>query len=203
MQATKKLTWGAAMVVLIILVYSLLVQDTPDYTATIAQHRQEINDFMATSRESPLPDSIKTNFEGLNFFQINEEFKVAAQLERFQGEEILVLGTSDGTTQEYLKYAYANFSLQGKDLKLLVLKSEDDQGRDYFFIPFSDMTSGEQTYGGGRYLELPFTKKQQLEIDFNLAFTPYCAYNTKFSCPLPPAENDLQVAVTAGERNFP
>ena len=201
MQATKKLTWGAGVVVLIILIYSLLFKNTPDYIGSILEHRAEVDTFMG-SGDSPLPDTVKSDFQGLNYFEIKQEFKVKARLEMIPDQQTLTLGTSDGATEEYVKYANAKFELSDISLQLLVLKSEDDQGEAYFFIPFSDLTSGEQTYGGGRYLEIPFSKNQQLYIDFNLAFSPYCAYNAKFSCPLPPAENHLQVAITAGERNF-
>ncbi len=202
MQATKKLTWGAGVVVLIIMIYSLVFKNTPDYIGSILEHRTEVDTFMGSSGDSPLHDTLKSNFQGLNYFEIKEGFKVKAHLDKIPDRQTLILGTSDGATQEYVKYAYAKFNLSDTSLQLLVLKSEDDQGESYFFIPFSDLTSGEQTYGGGRYLEIPFSNDKQLDIDFNLAFSPYCAYSAKFSCPLPPAENHLQVAITAGERNF-
>lgn len=202
MQATKKLTWGAGAVVLAILIYSLASQRPVDYPATIAEHRVEVNDFMKNNSQSPLPDSLKARFAGLDYYNVDEDFKVVAELTVIAEQETLTLGTSDGETRKYLKYAYADFTLKDTDLRLLVLKSQDEEGKDYFFIPFSDLTSTEETYGGGRYLDLEYSNNKQLVIDFNFAYNPYCAYNPSFSCPLPPAENHLKVAIRAGERNF-
>ena len=203
MKATKALTWGVSLIILFLLIYNLVSQKHMDYPTMIATHRQEVNEFMKNSSQSPLPDSIKSSFQGLNFFEVDENYKVTAELDRIENASPLRLGTSDGTVKDYIRYAYANFQLQGQNLRLLVLRSTETNEQDYFFIPFSDITSGQQTYGGGRYLDLEFTKKDQLEIDFNLAYNPYCVFNWGFSCPLPPPENDLPISIMAGEQIFP
>ena len=203
MKATKALSWGAALVILVILIYSFATQSKIDYPGMIAEHRQEVDDFMRNSDQSPLADSLKQRFQGLNYFEVDPNYKISASLEKIENNSRLRLGTSDGVVKDYLKYAYANFQLQGQDLRLLVLRSLENDEQDYLFIPFSDATSGEQTYGGGRYLDLEFTNKERLEIDFNLAYNPYCVFSATFSCPLPPSENDLPVAIRAGERIYP
>jgi uncharacterized protein (DUF1684 family) len=78
---------------------------------------------------------------------------------------------------------------------------ESDAGHD-LFLPFRDATSGKESYGAGRYLDL-HAHRDEVEIDFNYAYNPYCAYNPEWNCPLPPAENWLQVPIRAGEKAFP
>ena len=70
------------------------------------------------------------------------------------------------------------------------------------FLPFSDLTSGNETYGGGRYIDLEIPKGKTITIDFNQAYNPYCAYNPKYSCPIVPAENELLTNVNAGVKKF-
>lgn len=202
MTANKKLAYGAGMVVFVILIYTLSSQGGLDYPESVIALRAETDDFMKSSQQSPLPDSVKTKFRGLNYFPIDPKYKVRANLEKLPGNQLLEVGTSDGATEEYTKYAYAIFQLKGLDQRVLLLKSDDENGDPYLFLPFGDRTNGEETYGGGRYLDLEFTNSRTVEIDFNLAYNPYCAYNPEYSCPLPPSENRLALSVKAGERNF-
>ena len=201
MKSNQILKIFGAVVVAIILLYSFLPLERIPYEETIANHRDEIDDFMANDEESPLPDSLTQRFNGLNYYPANPEFKVKATLETVPGTPTLVVATSDGETREYLKYAYAYFQLAGKENRLTLLKPKD-QGPEDIFLPFGDLSNGDDTYGGGRYLDLKLTRKNWLTIDFNLAYNPYCVYSTDYSCPLPPAENQLSIAIEAGEKNF-
>ena len=193
---------AAGTVVLVIFIYSLTTQGGPDYLTIISEHRQEIDTFMKAGQESPLPDTLKSQFRGLSYYPVDPTYKVSAQLDKLTENQVLKVGTSDGATKNYVKYANANFILSGIEHKMLILKSVDEEGNDYLFLPFGDQTNGTETYGGGRYLDLDFPKQNNIEIDFNLAYNPYCAYNADYSCPLPPSENRLTVAVRAGEQNF-
>ena len=201
MSSSSILKAFGGLIMVIILLYSFLPGENVSYHQTVVQHREELNDFMKNHRESPLPDSLKQNFTGLNFFEPNPEFKVEAALETIPGTPTLVMATSDGETRQYERFAYAFFELGGKQNRLTLFKVVDD-GQESLFLPFGDTSNGEETYGGGRYLDLELTTKDRIAIDFNLAYNPYCVYSTNFSCPLPPAENQLAIAIPAGEKNF-
>ncbi len=201
MKSSQILKVIGVVVVVIILLYSFLPGEQIPYEQQIADHRTNIQDFMENDRESPLPDSVKENFTGLSYFPANPDFKVKAKLETVPGNPTLVIATSDGESREYLKYAYAYFELGGKENRLTLLQPKDE-GSDNLFLPFGDLSNGQSTYGGGRYLDLELTDKRRITIDFNLAYNPYCVYNIEFSCPLPPAENQLSIAIEAGEKNF-
>lgn len=201
MNLQKLLPFFIGLVVLVILFYSFF-QGEQDYPQVITQHREEVDKFMKFSDDSPIMDSIKADFEGLRYFPINPEYKVTAALEKLSKNQTLTLGTSDGKNKTYTKYAYATFQIGGVTSKLLLLQSQDENGQKHLFIPFGDQTNGNETYGGGRYLDLEFTKGSQTTIDFNMSYNPYCAYSPNFSCPLPPAENRLAISIEAGERNY-
>ncbi len=189
-------------VVAIILWYSMLPGEQLPFEETVIIHREEILDFMKHSEESPLPDSLKSNFNGFDYFAPDPSFKVSASLERISEQLELNMTTNDGKAQVYTKYGYASFELFGQQHRLTLLQASSAAEDGALFLPFGDNTNGESTYGGGRYLDLEFTKRNTITIDFNLAYNPYCAYSASYSCPLPPAENQLTVAINAGEKNF-
>ncbi|MFY0650536.1 MAG: DUF1684 domain-containing protein [Cyclobacteriaceae bacterium] len=176
-------------------------ESAEEYAAKIEEARVEKNEFMKTSSQSPFLGSDMA-FEPLKFFAPNPEFKVRAKIEVIESKSFLTLGTSTGQDEKYLKYAYASFELKGTPMKLLLLKKATGKKGEPVFTSFADDTSGDSTYGGGRYLDLEFKNARRIDIDFNLAYNPYCAYNGNFSCPLPPAENILTVAIEAGEKTF-
>ena len=171
-----------------------------NYEESILEEREKTENYMRTSADSPFAD---TTFTGLAYFPPDPTYKVTARLNRIEDGETLTIATTDGGKEEYTRYAYAEFTLRGQDLRLLILRSVD--GELELFIPFADETSGETTYGGGRYinLEAPSSAQQSITIDFNLAYNPYCAYNPKFVCPIPPRENFLNIPVEAGEKTYP
>ncbi len=201
MKPRKVLAFGAIAVVMVIIFYSFGGKNTLDHGEMISVHRAEVDQFMRSS-ESPLPDSLLEDFSGLSYYSYDEDYRVEAQLDKLSGEQTISLGTSDGKVKNYLKYALANFELKGKALSLVLLQSMEDDEGDYLFIPFIDLTSGETSYGGGRYLDLEIPTGNDIIIDFNLSYNPYCAYNAAYSCPLPPSENRLAIGIFAGERKF-
>ena len=156
---------------------------------------------MKTSSESPFKNSVEA-FEGLNYFPANLEFKVKAKIEHIETKSYLDLSTSTGQSEKYLKFAYAKFELKGQEMKLLLLKKVSGGKKEPIFTAFADDTSGKSTYGGGRYLDLSFKNATHIDLDFNLAYNPYCAYNDSFSCPFPPADNILPVSIEAGEKPY-
>lgn len=142
------------------------------------------------------------------FFPINKAYNVPAYFERIFDSVGFTMNTSAGTQKYFYKYGRLDFMIDGKECLLYVYQGKDlmqsEQYKDYLFVPFTDATTGNESYGSGRYLE--FYKKDiqgdSLQLDFNKAYNPYCAYATGFKCPVPPRENRLTIAVKAGEMNF-
>lgn len=176
-----------------------------DFKAEIEKHREEYKaDFLKTP-SSPLK---KEDFEYLRFYEPNEKFKVACEFVATKRGKPFEVPTSSGQTATYTKFGELKFELDGKPYKLAVYQSLSlrrmPQYRDYLFIPFKDLTNGKESYGGGRYLDLRMKEIEgdKIYLDFNKAYNPYCAFSAGYSCPIPPKENHLKVAIEAGEKNF-
>ncbi len=159
--------------------------------------RRMKDEFFARGGDSPLTDAQRKAFTGLKYFDLDPAFRFEATLERPRSSEYEDIQTSDGQIQHLPRAGTLRFSLAGKDVALAAY----DQGHE-LFIPFRDATSGEETYGAGRYVEAHPQGHDRYEIDFSTAYNPYCAYNEDWSCPLPPRENWLDVPIRAGERSF-
>jgi hypothetical protein len=178
-----------------------------DYKTEIANYRKGRNIKMMYSEGSPLTLGQRKDFKGLLFFAIDEKYKVEAKLSRATEQQSVVLKTSTDREPEYIKYGKISFTIDGQELELTVYQSkklaEIQYEIDEVFVPFRDGTSGNDSYGGGRYVdcELP-TEGDVIILDFNKAYNPYCAYNPKYSCVIPPEENRLLIRIEAGEKVF-
>lgn len=146
------------------------------------------------------------NFKELEFFPIDLKYKVVATLIRTPTEVPFLMPTTTDRLPEYVKYGEVHFSIKEENYKLNVYQnttpSEDPEYIDYLFLPFTDLTSGEESYGGGRFLDAKIPENNTLIIDFNKAYNPYCAYNSRYSCPITPKENHIEVAIKAGVKAF-
>lgn len=147
--------------------------------------------------KSPLPKADVADFPGHPFFPLNKKFIVKAKLERTPDSKPFQMPTSTDRLPIYKQYAIATFEIDGKEYKLSIFQNV--KLKTSLFLPFYDLTSGEETYGGGRYLDFTFLPKgNKLKIDFNKAYHPYCAYSNGYSCPVPPSENRLDLEILAG-----
>ncbi len=146
------------------------------------------------------------NFDGLKFYPLNAKYIVQARFVRTPNEKPFLMPTTTERSPKYSKYGEAHFNLEEKDLVLSLYKSfqpnTKEEFEDYLFLPFTDLTSGNGSYGGGRYLDLKIPDGNTIIIDFNKAYNPYCAYSPKYSCPIPPQENDILVHIDAGVKDF-
>lgn len=149
---------------------------------------------------SPLPPPAREGFTGLPYFPYDSAFAVAAALVPALRQDTLVFPTTTGELRPMATAGHLVFEAGGVQRRLEAFRPLDAPGR--LFVPFRDATSGRETYGGGRYLDLDVPGSGHVALDLNRAYHPYCVYDASYSCPLPPAENTLEVAVTAGER-FP
>jgi len=172
---------------------------TEGYTEKIMADRLEKDQLFKQGEESPLTEEQKPIFKNLSYFPITEKYKVRTDFTENKREEIVKIAITDGSQREYFIHGNAHFHLEGKELDVTVYKPVESD-TDYLFIPFYDKTSADLTYGGGRYVEPVLLDNGVLEIDFNLAYNPYCAYNDKYRCPIPPQNNSLNVTILAGEK---
>ncbi len=190
----------------------LIVACAPKKNLSDDRHQKDIKAFQeklileyADAETPPLNAEELKEFPGLKFFPIDKNFRVIGRFIRTPDEKPFPMAKSDGKTEPYVKYARAVFSLSGNEYELGIYQnirlSKMPGFEDYLFIPFKDGTSGEETYGAGRYLEVRMPRRgETVELDFNKAYHPYCAYTDKFSCPIPPRENKLPIKVLAGVR---
>jgi len=179
----------------------------------IQQHKQQIDAFRqqkdATYKipeKTMLTPELLKDFKGLKYFPVDFNYKVEAQLTRLETLPKIVIKTSTGKIADYVIYGTLTFNIKGKSYSLNVYQSARLVGsvvtRNALFLPFTDKTSGKETYGGGRYLVLDIPNGNTLTLDFNLAYNPYCVYNPNHSCPIPPKENDLAVNIPVGEKMY-
>ncbi|MGE0703742.1 MAG: DUF1684 domain-containing protein [Vicinamibacterales bacterium] len=176
--------------------------DEGDYTARITAIRAAKDaEFMSTN--DPVPESRKEELLPLPYYDIDPTYAVPAVLRPSENSPTMMMVTSTGSQEEMRRVGQLEFTLHGKPLKLTAFVSAASADINRLFVPFSDATSGTETYPAGRYLDLDRRNTGIYEVDFNLAYNPYCHYNLAYVCPLPPAENRLDVRIEAGERIHP
>ncbi len=176
-------------------------QDT-DYLKQVTSFQEKLNNQYKNPEDSPLLEKDLKSFESHDFFPIDKNFRVTAKLDFFEDPIIYGLMTITSRIAKYKKYAIAKFQLNGKNHQLTLYISEtpsdDPKYADHVFLPFTDETNGDSTYGVGRYIDLKTTEEDTIVIDFNKSYNPYCAYSPNYSCPKPPKENHLNFEVKAG-----
>ena len=192
----KKLIWILIPSVVVVFMVTRTGQSDDEYTQEISKYWEDKHDFYANSQASPFVQK-GVQYEEVPLFPTDISYNVNANLERFTTRELVTLSNSDGSSTRYLKFAIAKFKINGVQQEL-ILKALGF-GNQYL-TAFGDETSGVTSYGGGRYLDLTIGKSDKVEIDFNKAYNPYCAYFEDFTCPLPPLENLLTVEIKAGEK---
>jgi uncharacterized protein len=154
--------------------------------------------------DSPLLEPDKAAFKGLSYYSLAPGLRFSVPLHRYPSPKQVRLATNTGEIRSGLCYGYFEFKVEEQVCRLQVYRLEDAPGSGgaYLFIPFRDSTSGNETYSAGRYLDLKENTSGIYDLDFNRAYNPSCAYNSEFSCPVPPAENTLSVPIRAGEMKF-
>ena len=148
----------------------------------------------------------RKQFKDLPYFDIDESWKFDVELRKTSNSAIIEIPTSAGYAKKFREYGILEIYVDDKYMPLTAFIRNSRDGKEppqhpSLFVPFKDLTSGNLTYGGGRYLDILLPKKGSLvTVDFNLAYSPYCAYGDDFSCPIPPVQNFVKAEVTAGER---
>ncbi|QFU82150.1 DUF1684 domain-containing protein [Natronorubrum aibiense] len=184
--------------------------DVEHWRDELESKRDEKDDFFAEHPQSPIPPEERDEFDGLEYFAPDPTYRVTATVEVHDDPEVVLMETTAGREMRYLRVATLEFDLEREDDALedgtyeLAAYQLESPNEEPLFIPFRDKTTGQQTYQGGRYMELApdrdLADGDELVVDFNLAYSPFCAYSETFDCPLPPEENWLEVTIPAGER---
>lgn len=163
-------------------------------TTTLLTLRREKDQFFKTHIQSPLAPEQRAQFNGLRYYEPNAALDFILPLMPFADQEDIIVETTTGDRRIYTRYGEIRFVVDGQEARLTVFETEHG-----YFLPFVDANVGAETYPAGRYLDPEPLPGDRLQVDFNLAYNPYCAYNSRYSCPLTPFENRLAVAIRAGE----
>src|SRR5690554_1934507 len=200
----KRILWIAAfLVILAALFYATSGAESPEqYIERIEKGRERQFKFLKYNGESPLTEQQKSKLQALDYYPIDPAYRVRARLLPVDQRVMIQIPMTDGSLERYIKEAYAEFELQGKTHRLLLLQAANESDKRNFFLAFADETSGKETYGGGRFLDVRKDGQNSITIDFNLVYNPYCTYNPDYACPIPPKENLLNIPVYAGEKNY-
>ncbi|MBN2868750.1 MAG: DUF1684 domain-containing protein [Flavobacteriaceae bacterium] len=168
--------------------------------------QKEMNAEYKDASTSPLKEKDRSDFKSLDFFKFDSTYVVTATLKRTPNTEWFKMKTTTSRESEERIFGILTFQLKGKTFSLNVYQGKelmkDEDFKDYLFLPFLDNTNGDTTYGGGRYIDLRIPEGDTIEIDFNKAYNPYCAYNERYSCPIVPRENYLDTKIEAGVKKF-
>jgi uncharacterized protein (DUF1684 family) len=167
--------------------------------------RTELEKAYRDSAHSPLKGEALNHFPGHDFFRLKKAYCLNARFVPTPGETPFDMMTSSGKTKRFVKYGELHFRLQNQNHQLAAYRrlagpNQDEPAPD-LFVPFKDLSCGQESYGGGRYLDLPLPEGDQVTLDFNRCYNPYCAYSTGWNCPIPPMENHLNIKVLAGIKN--
>ena len=183
------------------------VHSDEDYIKQIETMRREKDYWFKEDPSSPIPHPLREKFEGLAYFPPDSKYRVRAKFVKNPKPEPIVLATSKGVPRNMIRYGTFEFEIDGAPLRLSAYKSVPAAAHHHesesLFVPFHDVTSGKETYGAARYLDIEEQPGDESVVDFNVAYNPYCAYSEDYVCPFPPRENWLAVPIRAGEKNFP
>ncbi len=204
--------FGSLVLIITLLIFPACSKKSPppelshgfDYASALVEQRREKDAAFKGGDQSPLTAAEKATFKGLNYYPPDEKLRFHLKLNRYPVPQRVRIGTNTGEIRSGLRYGYFDFDVDGQPCRLQVYRLDDDpaQREPSLFIPFRDATSGKETYGAGRYIDLAENTSGFYDLDFNRAYNPFCAYAPGYSCPVPPEENRLSVAIRAGEKIY-
>lgn len=190
---------------LLLLLLPFITHSQNQYIEKVVEHRKEKNAEYKDTLKSPFHKEQIANFDSLNYFAPNQKFNIQAKFVKELGAAF-DLTTSSGKLKKFRVYGNLFFSIDSIDYVLPIYQNlklmTNPLYQNYIFIPFTDLTNGEETYGGGRYIEATIPTSNTFNLDFNYCFNPYCHYTTGYNCPIPPKENFLDLRIEAGEKVY-
>lgn len=196
-----------AFLYLMLLISFVGISQDDAIISEIQKAQEELNEHYTNPETTILKEEDFKNFKGLEFYPISLKYRVEAAFIRTPDEKPFLMATTTDRLPEFVKYAEVHFTIDGEDLQLDLFKNmhpKSEEYSNYLFLPMTDLTSGDGSYGGGRYLDLLIPEEgiDTIILDFNKLYNPYCAYNEKYSCPIPPEQNDLPIRIEAGVKDF-
>ena len=172
----------------------------------IEHYRKEQEAKFRDPKESPLDKKLRKKFKGLNYYPINPDYRVKAKFVKTENPVLFKMKTTTERLPEYQKYGELHFVLNGEPRILEIYQSPEIIQKpgleDYLFVPFTDETNGTETYEVGRYIDFRVPSSEDVILDFNKSYNPYCSYGSAYSCPIPPQANHLPIKIVAGEKKF-
>ncbi|WP_266202952.1 DUF1684 domain-containing protein [Pontibacter kalidii] len=191
---------GLALVIFYFLQDALFNDD--NYIKPLLKEREEKDLSFRSRTNSPFDAAGRQAFKNLIYYEPNLDYRVSARVEQLARQDTLLMPLTNGSYEPYLRYGTATFELEGGEHKLTLYRKLSGENEE-LFVPFTDKTNGFETYGGGRFLDVPFEEgDKKVVLDFNRAYSPFCAFNPDYVCPLPPKENRLAIAIPAGEKTY-
>jgi len=178
----------------------MTLEEQVTWARALSRFRAEKDEFFRTSHSSPLHGSAEGPHP-LSYFDPDPSFRTEAKLHRYADPESVMVATSSGSRQLFSRVGYFDLTLGGTQVRVHAYQSAEHDDPS-LFLPFRDATSGKESYGAARYVDLKVEHDDEYAVDFNYAYNPYCAYSEDYTCPLPPQENWLSVAIRAGERKY-
>lgn len=174
------------------------------YIASIEKQRQEKDKYMKDNRNSPFNYKGKFEFHPLKYFDIDPNFVFKSKLFEYPTKDTISIFGTKGEERKVIRYGYISFDFQGKQYKLNVYEGSTKSGEQYYSIWFTDLTTNDESYGVGRYLNFELNPEKDFiyTIDFNLAYNPYCAYNPDYTCAIPTKEDYVDLEIEAGEKRY-
>jgi uncharacterized protein (DUF1684 family) len=176
-------------------------EDEETWRRALLRFRDEKDEYYRDDHGSPIPHTERAVFKGLKYYDPDPAFRFETTLKRYPGTDSVIMATSKGTKQLFNKVGYFDLTIGGAPIRIQAYQSAEREDK-HLFIPFRDATSGKETYGAARYIDLDVEHDDEYALDFNQAYNPYCAYSDDYVCPFPPHENWLSVPIPAGEKKY-
>ena len=191
----------------IVIIFSFSCREEKRYQdVNLTEYQRQVNNYFKDASVSPLKPKDLKNFQGLDFFEFDSIYVVKAKIEETKESLPFKMKTTTDIPADVRKYADLFFQITDKEFELSVYENLEYEGvegyENYLFLPFLDETNENETYGGGRYLDLFLNGTDSIIIDFNKAYNPKCVYDENFSCPIVPRKNFLNIRIEAGVKNF-
>ena len=195
------------ILLLIVIIFSFSCREEKRYQdVNLTEYQRQVNNYFKDASVSPLKPKDLKNFQGLDFFEFDSIYVVKAKIEETKESLPFKMETTTDIPADVRKYADLFFQITDKEFELSVYENLEYEGvegyENYLFLPFLDETNENETYGGGRYLDLFLNGTDSIIIDFNKAYNPKCVYDENFSCPIVPRKNFLNTRIEAGVKNF-
>ncbi len=173
-----------------------------NYAKEIETYRSQDEKSFKNKETTLLSDDYFTRFTGLNYFPVDLRYRIVGNLTRLSESEKMNLEMTFGTPYGFMHYGKINFYLEGKSVELQVFEFPSKNETDAIFVPFTDLTTGKENFGGGKFMIIKIPKGDQIVVDFNLSINPICVYDPEHSCPIPPESNYIAKRITAGVKMY-